>query len=273
MTPAPRVPVRPKQSLGQNFLVDDNIARRIVRNLDLSPEDFLLEIGPGRGSLTRHLAGRVHRLLAVEIDGRVVEELREHFASEKVSIIHGDFLEVSLEKCRQEFGAEKLRIVGNIPYHLTSPILFKLFEEYASVSDCTIMMQHEVARRLTAKPRTKARGILSVFTQFYGEPKLLFDVSPNCFYPKPKVRSTMVRIRFREALPGALDDEIFRNVVKTTFGKRRKTLRGSLQYLPYHECTVGKIVDELDFPLDRRPEELSVAEFVTLTEQIQTLLQ
>lgn len=272
MTPAPRTLVRPKQSLGQNFLTDDNIARRIVRNLDLGPEDILLEIGPGQGSLTAHLAGRVWKLLAVEIDNRVVEALRQRFASANVSIIEGDFLEVSLEKCRQEFGGRKLRIVGNIPYHLTSPILFKLFEESSSVSDCTIMMQREVARRLTAKPRTKARGILSVFTQFYGEPELLFDVSPNCFYPKPKVTSTVVRIKFREAA-GVLDDEIFRNVVKTTFGKRRKTLRGSLQYLPYHECTVMKIVDELDFPLDKRPEELSVREFVTLTEQIQTLLQ
>ena len=272
MTPEPRTSVRPKQSLGQNFLVDDNVARRIARSLRLAEDDVVLEIGPGQGSLTRHIAGRVRKLIAVEIDGRVVGGLREQFPSDDVTIVQGDFLEAPLGAYCKEFGA-RLRIVGNIPYHLTSPILFKLFGDPSSVRDCTIMMQREVARRLTAKVRTKARGILSVFTQFYGEPELLFDVSPNCFYPKPKVDSTVVRIRFRENAGNAIDGELFRNIVKTTFGKRRKTLRRSLQYLPYHECAVLKIVDELDFPMDRRPEELTVEEFVVLTNQIQMLLQ
>ena len=260
--------IRPKQSLGQNFLIDDNIARNIVRDLQLHDDDIVLEIGPGQGALTRHLAERAGHLIAVELDQRVIEELQQQFTSEKVTIVHGDFLQVDLCELHAKFG-QKLRVVGNVPYHLTSPIIFKVFEEHGHVRDLTIMVQKEVADRISASPSTKAYGILSVMSRFHGEPKQLFTVSPNCFYPKPKVTSSVIRMRLHESLPLSTDAALLSTVVRTTFGKRRKTLRNGLQYLPMEEEMIRKIVAECPYSLERRPEELTVDDFITLTHYIQ----
>jgi 16S rRNA (adenine1518-N6/adenine1519-N6)-dimethyltransferase len=259
--------VKPKQSLGQNFLVDDNIARNIVRELHLSADDVVVEIGPGQGALTKHLVGAAKKLIAVEVDGRVVEELRNKFESPGVTILHGDFLEVDLPGLMEQSG-RRLRLVGNIPYHLTSSILFKAFEERRALVDCTLMIQREVARRISARRGTKEYGILSVFTTFYGSPKILFNVSPNCFYPRPNVTSTVITIALHPELPAAVDQKLFATVVKTTFGKRRKTLRNSLKFLPFEEDVVLRIIGGLDFPLEKRPEELSTEEFIELTGKI-----
>ncbi len=267
MTPSRAISVKPKQSLGQNFLVDDNIARNIVRELHLADDDIVVEIGPGQGALTRHLAGTAKKCIAVEIDGRVVSELRQQFESDGFTVLHKDFLAVALSDIRKT-AVDKLRLVGNIPYHLTSPILFKMFAERKSVRDCTIMIQKEVARRIVAKPNSKEYGILSVFTQFYGTPKILFSVSPNCFYPKPNVTSAVIRIEMRNEPLFRVDENMFGIIVKTTFGKRRKTLRNSLAYLPFEESAVKRMIPLLDFPLDKRPEQLSLEQFAELTEQI-----
>jgi 16S rRNA (adenine1518-N6/adenine1519-N6)-dimethyltransferase len=270
---ASRLNLKPKQSLGQNFLVDENILRNIVRKLNLSQDDAVLEIGPGHGALTRHLVGCIRHLVVVEIDSRIVEELRLEFSSAGVDILHEDFLETDLEHWHDRFG-RRLRLVGNIPYHLTSPILFKVFGNPALVQDLTVMVQREVAERIVAQPGTKDYGILSVVTQFYGEPTLLFDVSPNSFYPKPKVTSTVVGIRMYVQPPYVpVNRTVFRTVVRTAFGKRRKTLRNSLKYLPYDERTVERIVSGIDFAMNRRPEELTVTDFVSLTRSIEPLLQ
>lgn len=263
-----RITVVPKRSLGQNFLVDDNIARNIVRDLHLVPDDVVVEIGPGQGALTKHLASRSQHLIAMEIDRRVIEDLEKQFSSPCVSILREDFLEARLAELSQTYG-RKLRVVGNIPYHLTSPILFKVFEERDAVQDLTVMMQREVARRIVAKPRTKEYGILSLFSQFYGSPRLLFDVSQNCFYPKPKVVSTVVQITMRDALPADLDANLFASVVRTAFGKRRKTLRNNLKYLPYDDDVLGKLYLTTTLSLDRRAEELTVEEFTILTNELQ----
>ena len=263
--------VRPKQSLGQNFLVDDNIAKKIVRSLDIGSDDVVLEIGPGQGALTQHLAERAKHLIAVEIDGRVVEELKSSFESQRVTILHEDFLDTDLSVWSKKFNAA-LRIVGNIPYHLTSPILFKIIDERTRVQDFTFMLQKEVAQRIIAKPRTKDYGILSVLTQCYGMPKRLFSVSPNCFYPKPKVTSSVVQFAPRENLPHGIDEELFKTVVKTAFGKRRKTMRNCLKYLPYDEPVIEKIL-KVSFPvLERRPEELTVQQFIDLAGDIQSVV-
>jgi len=263
--------VKPKQSLGQNFLIDGNIARKIVHSLRLDENDVVVEIGPGHGALTQHLAGRVRHLLAIEIDNRVVGDLQAVFASEKVTILHQDFLDIHLPEWQHRYKS-KLRLVGNIPYHLTSPILFKAFDEWGSIQDLTIMIQQEVAHRITAKPNTKKYGILAVLSQFYGIPKLLFNVSPNCIYPKPKVMSTVVYLRFHEQLPENINEKILTTIVKTTFGKRRKTLRNGLKYLPYDEPVIKKIIAELEFPLEKRPEQLSIHQFIQLSHQIESII-
>src|SRR5512143_1271390 len=258
---AQRIRVKPKQSLGQNFLSDDNIARNIVRELAPTAADVVVEIGPGNGSLTQHLEGRGAKLIAVEIDARVVGALRQKFSA--VEVIEGDFLAAPLAAWHEKFG-RPLRLVGNIPYHLTSEILFKVFDEHEHVADATLMMQKEVARRVVAHPGTKAYGILSVAARFYGRTELLFDVSPNCFYTKPKVVSTLLRLRLHHPLPYAVDETLFRTVVRTAFGKRRKTMLNSLRYLP--DALLPAIPRSRSIDCRKRPEELDVEDFVRLSE-------
>ncbi len=272
MAPSTRLKIKPKQSLGQNFLIDDNIARNIVRELHLEEDDIIIEIGPGQGALTKHLAGKTRKLIAVEVDKRVVNELRDNYQSENVEIVHQDFLKVSLSQIQERFKT-KLRLVGNIPYHLTSPILFKAFEERIAVQDITMMIQREVSRRIASEPNRKDYGILSVFSHFYGTPKCLFNVSPNCFYPKPKVTSTVIQIQLHERLPYQVDRELFGLVVRTAFGKRRKTLSNSLSYLPYSETIMNSLLEKIEFPLDKRPEQLTVEQFIELTKQIEQSLK
>lgn len=255
--------VKPKKSLGQHFLVDDNIARNLVRDMHLSVDDVVVEIGPGRGALTKLLAPMVQTLVAVEVDGRIVEDLHRRFPQTNVTIVHQDFLEFDLRDLSKRTG-RKLRLVGNIPYNLTSEILVKAFDERSALQDLTVMVQREVARRLSAEPGTKDYGILSVYARLYGRLRVLFSVSPNCFYPKPRVASAVIQEQFFDALPYDVDEEMFRVVVRTTFGKRRKTLRNSLKYLPWQVESISTMSSTSNL-LDKRPEQLSVEEFVQLT--------
>ncbi len=259
--------IKPKKSLGQHFLIDDNIARNIIRDLRLDADDAVVEIGPGRGALTRLLAEKVDRLIAVEIDRRVVDELRTRFDWPNVSILLQDFLEFDLHALYTQVG-RKLRLVGNIPYHLTSPILLKAFDERTTLHDFTFMVQREVAQRLAAQPGTKQYGILSVYARFYGKMKVLFNVSPNCFYPKPKVLSAVVQEKLFEQNAHEVDERLFRTVVRTSFGKRRKTLRNALKYLPFEDDVVREIVAVPSPLLDKRSEQLTPEQFVELTNMV-----
>jgi 16S rRNA (adenine1518-N6/adenine1519-N6)-dimethyltransferase len=255
--------LRPKQSLGQNFLVDGNIARKIISAIDVKPDEAIIEIGPGKGALTKYLIELTDNFFAVEIDRRACEYLMSEYG-DRLRILNGDFLEIDLQEISNNYH-RKIRLVGNIPYHITSPILFKVMEHRAVVQDMTIMVQWEVAKRIVAKPKTKEYGILSVLCQFYAMPELLFKVSPSCFYPKPKVTSAVVRLDFVHSPHYQVTDEnVFVQVVKSTFGKRRKTLRNGLKALKYQ----GFNIEALDFNLNLRPEELSVADFVTLSNLI-----
>ena len=263
--------VSPKKSLGQNFLIDDNIARNIVRDLQVTHDDVVVEIGPGKGALTKFLIPKVGKLIAIEIDSRAIAELEQQFSSSTVTILHQDFLDFDLASLAAREG-RKLRLVGNIPYYLTSPILLKAFDDHASVRDCTLMVQREVAERLAADVGTKEYGILTVYARFYGSLRKLFDVSPNCFFPKPKVFSSVIQETFAEQVPYNVDEKLFRTVVRTAFGKRRKTLRNALKYLPFEEQVVSRLADAIAkespsvFALfERRPEQLGVDQFVELT--------
>ncbi|MGA9116830.1 MAG: 16S rRNA (adenine(1518)-N(6)/adenine(1519)-N(6))-dimethyltransferase RsmA [Bacteroidota bacterium] len=261
MTPfPPPLRVRPKKSLGQNFLRDDNIGRKIVAAVAPAARDVLLEIGPGGGALSRHLAGRVRALVLVEIDDRVVTGLRERFTDPSVAIIHGDVLDLDLTGLARRYG-QKLRIAGNLPYNITSPILFHVLEHRAAVRDLTVMMQREVARRLTARPGTKEYGILSVLCGMEADVKHLFDVSSGAFHPRPAVTSSVVRLTMlTRSRCRVRDREAFRAMVRGVFGKRRKTLRNSLRYYLGEE----PLPDLLPVDLLRRPEELTLQELADL---------
>jgi len=251
----------PKKSLGQNFLRDDNIARKIVAAIDPQVDDCMLEIGSGEGALTRYLAGKVQKLIAVEIDHRVVQRLRENMAPCTVDVRQEDFLTTDVAAIADQAG-RRLRIVGNIPYNITSPIIFRLLDVRHVIGDATLMMQREVARRLVAVPRTKDYGILSVICQLYADVSALFDVSPNAFFPRPKVTSSVMRLVMLDGPRYELaNEEFFRAMVRSVFGKRRKTLKNSLMYFFGDTFTLP----DLPVNLSRRPEELSLQELVSLS--------
>jgi 16S rRNA (adenine1518-N6/adenine1519-N6)-dimethyltransferase len=254
---------RPKKSLGQNFLHDANVAQKIVRSFDPSPADIVVEIGPGKGALTSLLLEILPHITVVEIDNQLVPELQERFG-EKITIVHDDILNVDLNSLLPS-AETKLRILGNIPYYITSPILFHIVDHRAIVKDFIVMMQTEVAQRLVAKPRTKDYGILSVFLQYYCTPKMLFSVSKNSFYPVPQVSSAIVHLDFEVPFSQqATNEAVFRKIVRGTFGKRRKTLRNGLRSLniPPDE------LEKLSVDLELRPEELHVGDFVTLANEL-----
>ena len=175
--------VKPLKKFGQNYLLDKNILDKIISEINPHEDDNIIEIGPGTGSLTAKLIPKVNNLTAIEIDSRVIENLKVRFPS--LNIIHQDFLKADLK----EFASNKnkLRIVGNIPYNLTSPIIFSMIENIDIIDDSVLMVQYEVAKRMTAKKGTKDYGILSVLLNYFADIKLCFKVSPNVFYPKPKV--------------------------------------------------------------------------------------
>ena len=252
----------PIKSLGQNFLQDDNIARKIVDTLRLDRSAAVVEIGPGRGALTKFLRGKAGSLIAIEIDGRAVKILKEAFG-DSIELIHADVLDVDLSKLSLD-RSRRFHVVGNIPYNITSDILFWLFDNRDAVDDATLMVQLEVARRFVARRRTKDYGILSIFTQFYAEPEFLFKVTRNSFYPKPNVDSAVVKFTFKRELPDC-NQALFKNIVRATFGKRRKTLRNGLRYLGFD----ADQLEGVEFDLQRRPEDLALEEFLTLTRKLE----
>ncbi len=258
---------RPKQSLGQNFLVDENIARKIIKNLTPNPQDVIIEIGPGFGVLTKYVIPQVKQVIGVEIDRDLCRDLREQFSQfENFNLIEGDFLKTDLTQYWEE--GDPIRFLGNIPYHITSPVIFKIFQIRKFVSDMTLMIQREVAERIVAPPGGKDYGILSVFSQLYSAPKILFHVSKNVFKPKPDVDSSVIRWDFSK--PENVDvenEEVFDKIVHLTFQQRRKMLRKSLQQIP----DFPEYSDKISFDLEKRPEELSVSDFAELSNQIEKL--
>ncbi len=250
----------PRKQLGQHFLADDNIARKIAAAIAPQPDDVMVEIGAGEGSLTRHLAGHVKKFIVLELDERACDVLERTFGS-TITLVRGDALEVDLSEIARQHNAP-LRVVGNIPYQITSPLLFHLFDHAAVERDAVLMMQREVADRLVAVPRTKDYGILSVMTQWCATPKKLFNVAPGCFFPPPTVMSTVISLRFGTAAYPPVDRALFRRIVRATFAKRRKILSNGLRDVVHDEQVLHAIGAACD--LTRRPEELSVAEFIIL---------
>jgi len=255
--------IRPRKSLSQNFLRNDRIARRIVAAVDPQPFDVVVEIGPGEGVLSRLLAGRVRSLVAVELDHRCAEHVRDELGPAGVQVREEDFLATDLSGLSAELGG-CIRVVGNIPYRITSPILFHLLDHRHAVRDAILMMQREVARRVVARPRSKDYGILSVLCQLTADAELLFDVEPGAFFPRPGVTSSVVRVTMAKQPRYALEDEeFFRRMVRAVFGKRRKMLRRSLAFF-----LGGAPEGMTSIDLKRRPEDLSIRELVELSNQL-----
>lgn len=248
---------KPKKRFGQNFLQDENILNKIVKEINPQPDDLIIEIGPGYGALTQKLISTTENLIAVEIDNELTESLKERFP--QLNLINEDFLETDLFKL--DSSRKKLRIVGNIPYNITSPILFKLIENNKLIEDAVFMVQLEVAKRMSADRGTKDYGILAVVLKYFSETKLCFKISPNVFHPKPKIFSALVHINFKVITYPEEEQKLFIQIVKASFGNRRKILKNSLSNSIFHEIDFSN--SGIDLSL--RAENLNVDEFIALT--------
>jgi 16S rRNA (adenine1518-N6/adenine1519-N6)-dimethyltransferase len=251
----------PKKSLGQNYLIDENICRNIVDSFKISENDFIIEIGSGKGEITKYILQFSKNVVAVEIDKNNAAHLNEKYPGLK--LLNEDFLKSDLRKL---IGSKinKIRIIGNIPYNITTNILFYLVDNRDIIKDAQIMMQEEVAQRIVASPGTKAYGILSVLLQVFCSPKLLFKVSRNCFYPKPNIDSRIVYFDFgKNQLEDISNIEFFRKFVRTSFGARRKTLRNTLKKLNIDTESTG-----IDFDFSERAERLDVKELIELSNDL-----
>lgn len=261
--------VRPKKSLGQHFLTDLDIARRIADTVDACPDIPVLEIGPGMGVLTQYLVEKPREVKAVEIDTESVEYLHEHFPRLRDRIIGEDFLRMDLNKV---FDGRKFVLTGNYPYDISSQIFFKMLDYRDLIPCCTGMIQREVAQRMASNPGTKAYGILSVLMQAWYDVEYLFTVDEGVFNPPPKVKSAVIRLTRNGVNELGCDERLFKRLVKAVFNQRRKMLRVSLRQL-FDKDTMPTPEFFADDMMTRRPEQLSIAEFVDLTNRVEKVLE
>lgn len=259
---------------GQNFLIDAHVLRKIVAAAAIGPEDYVLEIGPGIGTLTEALAENARHVFAVEIDDKLIPILADTLAHvSNVTVIHNDILKVDVgalseEKC----GGKPLKVVANLPYYITTPILMSLFESHAPVESITIMVQKEVAERIAARPGTKDYGALTLAVQYYADPYLVANVPQNCFMPRPDVSSAVLKLTRHVDPPVAVQDEkLLFQVIRASFNVRRKTLANGLKNAPelgFSKEEIERAVAALGKGDAVRGETLTLAEFGKLADTL-----
>ncbi|MBF1442764.1 MAG: 16S rRNA (adenine(1518)-N(6)/adenine(1519)-N(6))-dimethyltransferase RsmA [Prevotella pallens] len=255
--------VKPKKNLGQHFLTDLNVAKRIADTVDTCPNIPILEIGPGMGVLTQYLVEKHRDVKAVEIDKESVAYLNEAFPILHDNIVGADFLQMNLEDI---FSGKQFVLTGNYPYDISSQIFFKMLDNRNLIPCCTGMIQREVALRIAAQPGNKTYGILSVLIQAWYDVEYLFTVDEDVFNPPPKVKSAVIRMTRNNVSKLNCDEILFKRLVKTVFNQRRKMLRVSLRQMIPNK--VHKNFYEQDV-MTKRPEQLTIAQFVELTNMVE----
>jgi 16S rRNA (adenine1518-N6/adenine1519-N6)-dimethyltransferase len=264
--------IQPTRSLGQSFLIDNNITAKIVDSAGIERSDTVVEIGAGPGMMTRRIADKAGSVIALEIDSRIVEVLRHELGTRpNVRIVETDVLDFDFSTVARD--KDRIKVIGNIPYNISSQILFRLIEYRHVLSSVTLMFQREVAERIMAPPGSKEYGILSVMTVMYMLPSKVTTVPASCFYPKPRVESMVLAMDVRERpLCEDCDYDIFRKVVRSAFAKRRKTLINSLKESPFIrdlDIDLTSILGGLGINPKRRGETLTVEEFARLSRAIE----
>ena len=220
-----------KKSFGQNFLIDSNIINKIIGAADVQADDFILEIGPGIGTLTQHLAYSAGKVVSVEIDSRLIPVLEDTLNGyENAEIINEDILKADIKGIIDERSSGKrIKVIANLPYYVTTPVIMELLAICDKISSITVMVQKEVADRMAASPGTKDYGALSLAVNYFSEPKKITDVSPNCFMPRPDVTSSVIQLNIKENRQAVKDERMMFKIIKAAFGQRRKTLLNSLK--------------------------------------------
>ena len=266
-----------QKRFGQNFLIDTHVLERIIEASEITKDDFVLEIGPGIGTMTQYLAEAAREVTAVEIDDALIPILKDTLKEwDNVTVLHGDILKTDIRKIADEKNQGRpIKVVANLPYYITTPIIMGLFESHVPVDSITVMVQKEVADRMQTGPGSKDYGALSLAVQYYAEPKIVANVPPNCFMPRPKVGSAVIRLTRHQNPPvTTLDEKLMFRLIRASFNQRRKTLSNSLknsQELPYSKEEVEAAITECGPPLNIRGEALTLEQFARLSDTFSKL--
>lgn len=267
-----------QKKFGQNFLIDTHVLDKIIRAAEITKEDFVLEIGPGIGTMTQYLAQAAREVVAVEIDKMLIPILKDTLSEfPNASVINDDILKVDIVKlAREKNDGKPIKVVANLPYYITTPIIMGLFESRVPLESITVMVQKEVAGRMQAKPGTKEYGALSLAVQYYAEPYIVANVPPNCFMPRPNVGSAVIRLTRHDTYPVQVTDEkLMFKLIRASFNQRRKTLANSLNNSPEISLSKEQIAEAIEI-LGRgasiRGEALSLEEFAKLSNIIEKMI-
>lgn len=256
-----------QKRFGQNFLIDTRVLEKIIEASGITKDDFVLEIGPGIGTMTQYLCESAREVVAVEIDKNLIPILGDTLgAYDNVTVIHEDILKLNINRLAEEKNAGRpIKVVANLPYYITTPIIMGLFESHVPLESITIMVQKEVADRMQTGPGTKDYGALSLAVQYYAKPEIVANVPPNCFMPRPSVGSAVIRLTRHAKVPVAVEDEkLMFSIIRASFNQRRKTLANGLNNSPEIRLTkemIQESIAELGMPLTVRGESLTLEQF------------
>ena len=260
-----------QKKFGQNFLIDEHVLDKIIRAAEITKDDYVLEIGPGIGTMTQYLACAAREVTAVEIDRALIPILEDTLKEyDNVSIINEDILKVDIAAlAKEKNGGRPIKVVANLPYYITTPIIMGLFESYVPLESITVMVQKEVADRMQVGPGTKDYGALSLAVQYYAKPEIVANVPPNCFMPRPNVGSAVIRLTRHKEVPVQVDDEkLMFKIIRASFNQRRKTLANGLNNAPdihLSKEVIQESIEELGVPITVRGEALTLEQFAKLS--------
>ena len=261
-----------QKKFGQNFLIDTHVLEKIISAAGITKNDCVLEIGPGIGTMTQYLAENAGHVVAVEIDRNLIPILKETLADyDNVTVINEDILRVDIKALAEEYnGGKPIKVVANLPYYITTPIIMGLFESGVPIDNITVMVQKEVADRMKEGPGSKDYGALSLAVQYYAEPEIVANVPPNCFIPRPNVGSAVIRLTRHKEMPVEVKDPaLMFKIIRASFNQRRKTLQnglGNAPELPYTKEQIAAAIDEMGLTPTIRGEALSLAQFAQLSD-------
>lgn len=267
-----------QKKFGQNFLIDSNILEEIIDSAHVTKDDFVLEIGPGIGTMTQYLCEAAREVVAVEIDNNLIPILGDTLSAyDNVEVINDDILKVDINRLANERNAGKpIKVVANLPYYITTPIIMGLFESHVPIDSITIMVQKEVADRMQEGPGSKDYGALSLAVQYYAKPEIMVNVPPSCFMPQPKVGSAVIRLTRHETSPvEVVDEKLMFQVIRASFNQRRKTLANGLNNSPEIHLpkeVIQESIEELGVPVTVRGEALTLEQFAKLSNIIKSKL-
>ena len=264
------------KKFGQNFLIDTHVLDKIVRAAEITPEDYVLEIGPGIGTLTQYLCESAKHVFAVEIDDNLIPILQDTLSPyDNVTVIHNDVLKLDINKLVEEkCEGKRIKVVANLPYYITTPILMGLFESHVPMESVTVMVQKEVAQRMQALPGGKDYGALSVAVQYYTEPDIVLDVPPKSFLPAPAVTSSVIRCVLRDKPPvDVIDEKLFFRVVKAGFAQRRKTFANTMKTTGLSKDRIEELLAKANIDGQRRGETFTLQEFADVANAWASLIK